>query len=49
MQTGMLTGGHDEANSHFSQFCERAKKRIIWTEKDEVMKYTDYAACLTML
>jgi len=23
----MQTDGHDEANSHFSQFCERAKER----------------------
>jgi hypothetical protein len=22
------TDGHDEANSHFSQFCKRAKKTI---------------------
>jgi hypothetical protein len=27
-QTGRQTDRHDEANSRFSQFCERAKKKI---------------------
>ena len=30
----MQTDGHDETNSHFSQFCEHAQKQQskIWTE-----------------
>jgi hypothetical protein len=25
------TDGHDEANAHFSQFCQRALKRIVYS------------------
>ena len=28
-RTDGRTGGHDDAKSHFSQFCERAHKLII--------------------
>jgi hypothetical protein len=32
MRTDRRTDRYDEANSRFSQFCERAKKELVMTE-----------------
>ena len=41
MRTDGWTDGHDEANRHFLQFCERAKNKqlVTWWDLYDIVTY----------